>query len=139
MKTIKLEDIPTPGQSAGNIALEIKPDIEQKVLERCEELGWLWYGIDTKATQVKFSISFPIWWLCLGYHKRKIFDKLFWDTTLEDDLIGLVPIEDQSGMMVTTYDLKTANSNPSATNCVKCGSKLKEPYPGLKHCPKCEP
>jgi hypothetical protein len=45
----------------------------------------------------------------------------------------------QSQIILKQMDLKTANSNPSATNCVKCGSKLKEPYPGLKHCPKCEP
>jgi len=37
------------------------------------------------------------------------------------------------------YDLKTLNSSPSAHNCAKCNGQLKEPYPRLKHCPKCEP
>ena len=39
-------------------------------------------------------------------------------------------------------DLKSQNTSPLATNCCKCGEKLRNPMPGLdifKHCPKCEP
>ena len=35
--------------------------------------------------------------------------------------------------------LKVANSRPDAKACASCGGLLKEPWPGLKHCPKCEP
>ena len=35
--------------------------------------------------------------------------------------------------------LRTLNSAPLATCCARCGTGLKEPYPGLKHCPVCEP
>lgn len=38
-----------------------------------------------------------------------------------------------------TDNLKTANMRPNATECAACGSLLKEPWPRLKHCPKCEP
>lgn len=36
-------------------------------------------------------------------------------------------------------NLKERNMAPDATICYNCNGKLKEPYPGLKHCPKCEP
>jgi hypothetical protein len=35
--------------------------------------------------------------------------------------------------------LRIANMGAAARFCVACGSPLREPYPGLKHCPKCEP
>jgi len=35
-------------------------------------------------------------------------------------------------------DLKNMNSRPDATECFKCGSHLKEPYPGIKFCSICE-
>lgn len=38
-----------------------------------------------------------------------------------------------------TTPLKERNMAPKATVCCKCGGKLREPYPGLKHCPVCEP
>ena len=36
-------------------------------------------------------------------------------------------------------DLKVANSAIDAISCASCGGQLKVPYPGIKHCPKCEP
>ena len=35
-------------------------------------------------------------------------------------------------------DLKTLNSAPNATHCVKCKTLLKEPWPRIKFCPNCE-
>lgn len=36
-------------------------------------------------------------------------------------------------------DIKSINMKPESLTCFLCGENLKEPYPGLKHCPKCEP
>jgi len=36
-------------------------------------------------------------------------------------------------------DLKLLNSRPAAKSCAACGTLLKEPYPGIKYCPTCEP
>ena len=39
------------------------------------------------------------------------------------------------------FDLKVANTEPSATECASCGGKLKDPGmgPRFKYCPICEP
>jgi len=38
-----------------------------------------------------------------------------------------------------SVSLRVANSSPDAVSCASCGGQLKVPYPGIKHCPKCEP
>lgn len=38
-----------------------------------------------------------------------------------------------------TRTLKERNMASDATTCHSCHGKLSEPYPGLKHCPKCKP
>lgn len=38
----------------------------------------------------------------------------------------------------SAIDLKTLNSAPSAVKCAACGGDLKEPYPRIKFCPRCE-
>lgn len=45
---------------------------------------------------------------------------------------------DTPAATLPTYDLKTENSKPERTKCFSCSGELKEPYPGIKFCPKCE-
>jgi hypothetical protein len=45
---------------------------------------------------------------------------------------------DNTSVSTSQEVLKVKNSSPEATKCASCGGKLKEPYPGIKLCPKCE-
>lgn len=40
---------------------------------------------------------------------------------------------------ISLDELKVRNSHPSAKNCARCGGELKNPLPGIKFCPICEP
>ena len=142
MKMIKLEDIPLPHLSDGTIIIHLSDkNITNKILIKCEELGWLWGGsIEKKPTETLMDFNSGRYYLCMGVNSRK--DRLFWSSTAFRKATGkeytLVGDQDNSSLKI---DLKTANTSPSAANCASCGGKLKDPGmgPTYKHCPKCEP
>lgn len=58
---------------------------------------------------------------------KKWLDKPYWQVLTNTNLRDTNP-----------STLKELNSKPEATNCASCNHKLKEPYPFIKFCPKCE-
>ena len=139
MKTIKLSEIPAPYLSDGTIAIRIvDPMVKNIVLAKCEELGWLWMN-GYRSTD-PYCAGHLFEWLTLGQVKEQ-YNRLYYSFVVPIGMIGfIVDIEQKVEIKYfSNIDLKTVNSVSSATNCASCGGQLKEPYPGLKHCSKCEP
>jgi hypothetical protein len=132
METIILCDLPAPNGTKKNICLIFDDEITLKVLAKLEELGWVWNGRGMKPTQYLPPHPFKIWLyeseICQSFLNRSTAG---W---IELKIVDVVSLQ-------KTINLKTANTSPSATNCVSCGGKLKDPGMGplYKHCPKCEP
>jgi hypothetical protein len=137
---IRLKDIPLPHLSDGTIIIYLNnKSIANKILVKCEELGWLWAG-EIKPTKFSFDWDSGRFYLELGGVNGRN-DRLFCtvrDKILISSVYILVDDQDNSSLKI---DLKAKNTSSSATHCISCGSKLKDPGMGplYKHCPKCEP
>jgi hypothetical protein len=97
------------------------------------DVSYLWASTVLKTGSIGMVVGHRI-------HLGRIFDSFLiveWD--VNGGRTDCAPWRFKKVGEVVSVDLKTANSVSSATNCISCGGQLKEPYPGLKHCPKCEP
>jgi len=137
METWTLDQIPPP-PFKGVIHLMNREEIDA-VLDRCTILGWRWQGwIINKAVPKEPANEWrpaEIDSFFLYFEDRM----LAWNTVL---LAGYSEIRISLDMSIPAVNLKTVNTKPEATHCVKCKTQLVNPCPGfdsMKHCPKCEP
>lgn len=66
-----------------------------------------------------------------------ICDGSYWGAPLGSPPLFFLVTNEKSVM--SSVDLKVANSKSGVINCVSCGKKLKQLWPGMKFCPSCEP
>lgn len=114
-----------------NIQTQAESDL---VMEKLEELGWL-IAYRYKPTSVAYLRS--EYWLHLKEGNLTIKVKPEYGYSILD--LHTLPAEKFEALpAVVPADLKSLNMD-GREKCASCHSFLKEPYPGLRHCPRCEP
>jgi len=63
IQVMKLQDIPSPSQATRNQALKMRFGNINRILGRCEKLGWVWEDGSKPTDITKFEHE---WWLYLG-------------------------------------------------------------------------
>jgi hypothetical protein len=136
MEQLTIDDIPSPKiikKSGKRICFVVH---NPKVFKKLEELGWYWLA---NGAPSDYCPQPPVK-IFLGKDGRLSFSPTNVGTYVApDNPIEFELIEITSNSNSLQINLKQLNSSPSSFNCASCGAQLKEPYPGLKHCPKCEP
>jgi hypothetical protein len=137
---MKLEDIPPPELSDGTKAIKVEPGTIDKVLVRCEELGWLWASGHPPTKYIPKKGWLLLGSTCEGDKKYLLYNSCALDRysqyyIFEGKTVSLI-VKPMKALI-----LKNENTKQNATNCASCGGKLKDPGMGplYKHCPKCEP
>lgn len=133
------------GRNAGQALAYVESGKSEMDTSRCRACEDAYGSVDSAADELDGMES------SIDSHADNLVEWQDWGAAWKEEAISLINkyepsrLEDLNLPSVSTSstpaskDLARLNKEPGRIACASCGSELKEPWTGLKHCPICEP
>lgn len=137
-------DIRDDGEKAGRALTYVESGKNEMETERCRACEEAYGSVDSASDEL-YDLEGS-----LESYADNLVDWQNWGQSWKDTALDLIRryepetlSEEENFPSETTSspskDLARLNKESNRNTCAACGNQLKEPWPGLKHCPVCEP